>query len=252
MGPNTTNWTKRKHPLIATPSINIATSAAATCELLAAVPLPSDEWLSPPSGINYYYRTRHISTVMAASLSGDACIGNDGPATEFFVTVFWPSVLLYQKRPSELLQQARNGDIESLDQLLRLDKRALLDPRVSLQVAQMLAGRSAELRSMLAGALSGRPRSSVKPAAVKAQLAACMIELSQWVAAAEPEASALTSVDTRDLLDAVHRDQTGELDLDLPESKEAWAKAVYRATPDVRAVIRHIMARTKIAPPMSE
>ena len=167
------------------------------------------------------------------------------------MTVFWPSLLLYNQPPSTLLRSARSGNLNALDSLLRLDKRVLTDRRVSWHVARILAGNRRGPRSIIETALTGRPSVSVKPAALKAQFAAFMIEFSALIARDEEGTKKLTTVDARKLLDAVSRDQSGQPDLDLPQGDDAWYRAVKRARKTVQELVAGMLNRTKPAPPVS-
>lgn len=50
------------------------------------------------------------------------------PSGQFFMRVWWPCWILYREYPPRLLRSARLGNLDSLDRLLRLDKRAIADP----------------------------------------------------------------------------------------------------------------------------
>ncbi len=53
------------------------------------------------------------------------------PEMIFFVKVWIPCLALYQEMPLMLLRRARLGDADALDKILRLDKAAISDPKIS-------------------------------------------------------------------------------------------------------------------------
>jgi hypothetical protein len=151
------------------------------------------------------------------------------------------------------LRDARSGDAEALDRLLRLDKRAITDPRIAAVVARSL-GRRGTIGRRTAEALRDGPRESTKPAAVKALIAAWIAE--EWAMAYElhPEqVKPITNPELRGLFDAVARDTNHELvDRDLPPGEDAWRQAVTRARVLVRPVVQRILGSvTKNAAGMS-
>lgn len=177
-------------------------------------------------------------------------LGDDSPPPENFLEILsTPEVLFYfrvtmpcwivnGKSPCGLLRLALRGDEDSLLRLWNLDPWILEDPRLRRQLYELQ--RKPELASRVSKAMAGKLESPLKPAQVKVLLAGlidriygeleCKLSILRTQYPAFPLPSlGLEEPDIRALFDAVARDNGLEMDEDIPESPEAFYKAIYRA-----------------------
>jgi hypothetical protein len=142
---------------------------------------------------------------------------------QFYICVWVPCVLLAQDYPGRLLRRARLGDLGALEHLLRIDKTVITDPRIAgrLLDASRIPRRARFQR--LARAFAGKPQ-QLSPKAVKVRMAA-------FISRVHEQAGGITEPELRDLCDALQSARTKgaeRIDSDLPQSREALAKAIQR------------------------
>jgi len=71
----------------------------------------------------------------------------------FLVRVLFPSVILLDATPSSLLAGARNGEVESLAKLLKLEPRLLRDPAISNQFISLMRSGNRQTTAILSKAV---------------------------------------------------------------------------------------------------
>ncbi len=142
---------------------------------------------------------------------------------QFLVIVWLPCILLAHDYPGRLLRRARQGDIEALEHLLRIDKTILHDPRIAEQFrdAWFIGGRRKFDR--MTKALAGKPK-QLSSKTTKIRLAALASRFHQGAGGIDsPELRELS-----DILQSMHTKGKERIDSELPESPEAFAKAIQR------------------------
>ena len=141
-----------------------------------------------------------------------------------------------------LLKQAREGELEALEKVLRLDKMALEDPDIRSRYYEVVNGGNAARAKRVNDALAGQPLRKLTRRKVKVALAALIQKYSGLVndglKDVEGELGAasdlfrmkpLTAPDLRALFDAVAKDTKGlARDIDLPEGDHAFYMAITR------------------------
>lgn len=142
----------------------------------------------------------------------------------FFMLVQVPCWLLFQTSPTELYRQARLGNLDALDKLLRLDPLMLHDPMIGKQLLKVrYEGKSSTYRSLLESPLKSPGKFSQK--SLKAGMAGFLSALA--AALGQP----LTEPEIKRLFDAVAKDRTKDphaIDESIPDTPESFAKAIRR------------------------
>lgn len=145
------------------------------------------------------------------------------PEIIFFYRVVVPCWFFHQKPPGILLRKARSGNIDALDKLLRIDSSLIHEPRIADIFHKSRWRKNNRTYSVITSALSKAPIKTITPKSVKCYVAGLVSAASQLFNAK------LTEPEIRQLFDAVQMDSGGpEIDPDLPESPEAFAKAIQR------------------------
>ncbi|MCA9292798.1 MAG: hypothetical protein KDA20_03195 [Phycisphaerales bacterium] len=139
----------------------------------------------------------------------------------FFFRVWLPCWLVYHKLPGQLLREARLGDDDALDKLLRLDKSVLGDPGIAQRWHAITLRGSALERRRLVAALKGKPKGSFDGAWVRSGLAGMISQMAKTFGctATAPEIAAI--------FDAVEQRNGNLVDSKLPVG-ESLAKAIQR------------------------
>ncbi|MCE5324870.1 MAG: hypothetical protein LLG01_00500 [Planctomycetaceae bacterium] len=171
------------------------------------------------------------------------------PEVLFFLLVWGPCFFEYGQYPPRLMRKARQGDPDALEKILRLDKRAIHDPKIAREWSTASMNRNAYF-DRLAGALAGEPVKLLGLSQVKVLMAALLSNLSKLLAdgveracesmgqpvppALIPLAKRLSGRDIRELFDAYQKDvkrNSLACDNDLPGDNEALKKALQRNRP---------------------
>lgn len=165
------------------------------------------------------------------------------PEVLFFLRVTFPCWIAYGRPVGRLLREARSGqNLQAVEDLLRLDKAAIEDPRVRQYFhAAVNEGRPGVVQR-LNTALAGEPLRRLTLPKVKVSLAALVYRIfadadSMLRAAGRAMGMAgmnmkLTAPEVRRLFDAVARDYKGELrDEDLPAVDHTFYMALKRELP---------------------
>lgn len=143
----------------------------------------------------------------------------------FFCKVFLPCQLLYGTTPFQLIRRARLGNLEALEQLIRLDKLVLADPGIMRQTQRLLHHNKYRYDSVVAKAIKDAPKFRLVPRQIRYLLAGLISLFS------EAFSHKLEEPEIRALFDAVaHGKSSGATAIDtaLPDSPETFSKAIQR------------------------
>lgn len=146
------------------------------------------------------------------------------PEFIFLLKVFIPCVFLFRKHPTKLYRRARLGDLVALDNLLRIDKAVLCDPNISMHIYLASVGKNSYKFEKLANAVKGTLKERLNPKKTKYIMAGFLSVFSEKLG------HKLSAPDIRALFDAVATDRGSgvRIDTDLPDSPEAFSRAVNR------------------------
>lgn len=149
------------------------------------------------------------------------------PEVSFFFKVILPCLLFYQKLPFILYREARQGSAAALDKILRIDKAVICDKRIAAYFYNASARNKKSSFQDLVTALKGSPKQKVSARNVKYMIAAIISVISEKLG------HKLSSVEIRNIFNQYSADtiQDRHLDHDLPDSEEAFAKAIQRERP---------------------
>jgi hypothetical protein len=143
------------------------------------------------------------------------------PEIRFLLQVFLPCFLLYKDYPSRLLREARKGNIEYIEKLIRLDRSIEFDKKISefIHGARKNKMIDEKLRSAIATGINEK----VTRKKMKMNIAGLISFFSMSIR------SQLKESEIRDLFDAISKDKgEGDIDTDIPDSHETFAKAIQR------------------------
>lgn len=148
------------------------------------------------------------------------------PELCFCLKVLIPSILLYQKNPQELFNEAREGRIDSLSKLLVIDKEILKD-RVIFSFFSRVAMKENDLDyNLVTKAFRKTPADMVTIRKIKVALARFIVDLSIFLG------KRLSINEMRALFDAIEKDRTADdtaIDEEgLYDSEDSFYKAVMR------------------------
>lgn len=140
----------------------------------------------------------------------------------FTFRIYLPCWLHYFETPTGLYRKARLGNLDALDNLLRIDKRVVADSKISRHIAQYGTNpASLEFRRLIK-ALEGAPR-KLSVTKVKTFLAAFLYGFSKHLG------SPLTYPQIQDLFDqSAQERRLGLTDSDLEMAPHSFEKAVRR------------------------
>ncbi len=147
------------------------------------------------------------------------------PESLFIIKVIVPCTFLYGESPIKLLRKARLGDIDSIDKILRLDKAVLCDSRISQHIYQASLQKNPSTFERLTRAIQGGLSGKINKQRAKFIMAGLISVLSEIFD------HRLSAPEIQNLFDAIATDLSeGEflIDTDLPDSPEAFSKAVQR------------------------
>ena len=147
------------------------------------------------------------------------------PEFYFWIRVYLPCWLLYGELPGRLLRKSRQGNIDALDKLIRLDSSTIFDPKISILVHSYRAY-DKKKHDIIISAFSNPPKTRTTIRRLKAFIAA-LIKVTSFAFDHE-----LTEPQIRGLFDAIAKDQgTGEIDPHIPDSPHAFYMAIQREVP---------------------
>lgn len=99
------------------------------------------------------------------------------PEIQFFFRVAFPCWAEYGKPIAKLLREARQGNINAIEDILRLDRSALEDERIREYYHQAIARQKKAEIKIIEKALSGKPKGSLTILKVKYALAALIFKI---------------------------------------------------------------------------
>lgn len=148
---------------------------------------------------------------------------------QFFCKVLIPCGFIYGEQPSRLLYRARNGNLDALDALLRLDKTIISEPRIAGHWNAIMMSVNRPLIKRMQAAFIGDIRPALSPKKVK------MISAAYVMIAAEMCNYRLVTEELVDLFNAIARDFEGKpADYEIPDNEQAVYKAVKREVANLR------------------
>ena len=140
----------------------------------------------------------------------------------FFILVMVPCLVLYQTFPRILYQDALNGDIKALENLLRMDRRILHDPEIGKQL-EIIHSKSITVHDKLIKDSLELPKPKITRRrildAIAGFISALAVQMQQE----------LTEPKIRDLFDSMSRDKNGADDEDLMSTPETFYQAIRRS-----------------------
>lgn len=130
----------------------------------------------------------------------------------------------FREHPTKFYRCARLGDLDALDNLLRIDKAILCDPRISKHIYLASLEKNTSNFEKLAKTLTGNLSDRLNPQRTKFILAGFLSVFSEKLD------HGLSAPDIRALFDAVAVDMSGDLlnGTDLPDSPEIFTCLVNR------------------------
>ena len=146
----------------------------------------------------------------------------DSLEMQFFFRVWIPCWILYRAYPPSLMSKARSGDMDALDDLIRLDKSAVNDPRVAEHWHRIMLGGQTGAKTRLLRAMNGQPRGSVSPQKMRSFLSGMISQLavSLMCPVTEPE--------IRELFNRIAFARGDKTDYQLTPSTQGLVKAIQR------------------------
>jgi hypothetical protein len=144
------------------------------------------------------------------------------PEVQFLLRVWVPCLVHYRSVPGLLLYKARNGDLDALEKLLRLDKGVVHDPRIAEQLHSANQGPNIARAHRLRQAIAGEPLHLPDRQSVKIRLGADLIIL------AHAFGVRFDSSHIRAFYDELARASGDLVDRDLPASPETLSKGLNR------------------------
>lgn len=162
------------------------------------------------------------------------------PESQYFLRVMLPCVVLLCRWPHQLFAEAAEGDIEAICALVRLDKTLLFEPTISGH-AMKLQETDPKRYVLTIGAahLGGIPM--IDRQQMKVSIATLLYEF--FPQGLGPEFR-VSRKEFRDLYDAHVVQGSGELgarDRNLPDSSEAFTKAMQRKAPQWKRFIQETL-----------
>lgn len=143
---------------------------------------------------------------------------------QFILIVWLPCMALYREHPGKLLRAARQGDLDALSKLLRLDKSVIQDPRIARELieASQIPGRSRF--NALAKAFAGKPGGRITLQRTRRALAGLISALAASLN------HPLTAPEIQRLFDAIARARGQVADRHIATG-ETLSKAIQRERP---------------------
>lgn len=152
----------------------------------------------------------------------------------FLLKVTLPCLVCYRTSPARLFRQARLGNQEALEQLIRLDILVLSDPRIILQAYRLLHSNKCKYESVIARAVLNAPKPKFTPRKVKYLLAAAISLFS------EAFGYRLNAPEIQELFNAIAQDKSGGevgFDPDLPELPDTFAREVREERDNLKSIL---------------
>lgn len=145
----------------------------------------------------------------------------------FWLRVMLPCWLEYGMSAAQLLREARHGDIQAIDRILRLDECALQDPRIMLHFSEAKRNPAKGRFKRMHAAIGNLPERKLTPKNAKECVGAFISRFSENLGAR------VSGPDIRRLYDAIAQDVHGtQIDLDFAdEDPESFSRMIRRHRP---------------------
>lgn len=144
------------------------------------------------------------------------------PEFYFFFRIYLPCWVNFYTTPAQLLRKARLRDFESLKKLIKLDRSAIFDRKVSRYIHELRSKNRSKYEQVL-DTLYVKSKSQITRQKIKVFCAAIILNMSIEFG------ERLTEPEIRELFDAVARDDgKGDIDSDLPDSPHTLYMAMKR------------------------
>lgn len=146
------------------------------------------------------------------------------PTSVIFVArVFMPCITIYQKTPSTLYEQAVSGDLDAIEDLLRLDKSSLTDPAIAEIWHRHMSSGNFAIRKRISKAAGTDTALGPTHRDFDISIAAMLQIFCEWLE------YPLSAAQIRRLFDAAARDSSKWLyNENLPATDGALAQALLR------------------------
>lgn len=160
---------------------------------------------------------------------------NSVPEIAFIVTVLIPCWFEYRELMTPLLRRARQGDLESLEKILRLDKNAIHDPKIAKELHIASQKPQGIIYRRLTNAMANQTRTKLTPERVKIWMSGLILLISEILQCK------LTTPEIRKLFDALSYDLNGDLyDSEITLEEDAFRMAVNREKDFWRPFIKDV------------
>ena len=168
------------------------------------------------------------------------------PEFLFLLKVVLPCLFLYSNHYAIVFRKARQGDVHSLEQLLRIDKTLIQHPRINKWVKYYAEQTDTRNNELLSNALAARPTGSISNKRIKYSIAGFLAY--SYEQAKQP----ISYPEIQQLFDAVAADSDSNLlrDESLPEIENSFYTAVKREKQRWHQLLDK--NRTKISKKVSE
>lgn len=144
----------------------------------------------------------------------------------FLISVIMPCLAIHGELPSSLIRKARLGDISALEKIIQIDNASIYDVKISKFMHKLSLTNKIKYNSICKLLLKNHKSFSKKK--IKINFASILSQVSKLYGRAL-KISPLTSEQIRAKFDDNARKQgLGLIDIDLPDSPEAFYKQMYR------------------------
>jgi len=144
----------------------------------------------------------------------------------FLISVIMPCLVIYGELPSSLIRRARDGDISALEKIIKIDKSSIYDVKISKLMHKLSLTNKNKYNSICRLLLKNHR--NVSKSKIKINFAAILSQVSKLYGRAL-KISPLTSEQIRARFDDnANKQGLGLIDIDLPDSPEAFYKQMYR------------------------
>lgn len=145
------------------------------------------------------------------------------PEIIFGLAVLLPCWLIYRQYPVTMLRRARQGHIDDIERLLKLDPTALIDKKISAHFHNACFKTNQYNYQRIVKALGSLPKAKLTLSKMKMNIAGLISAQSERLG------QRLKEPEIRSLFDAIAKDTgIGDIDTDIPDSPEAFSQAILR------------------------
>jgi hypothetical protein len=144
------------------------------------------------------------------------------PTGQFFIRVWLPCWILYRTYPPLLLRQARLGNHDALDKLIRLDKSVMPDPVIAQHLHEIMHNGTRSDQKRFSKAMPNGPKVKLTKKSVRLGLAGLISQL------ALQAQCRVTAPEITRLFDAISRVRSQKIDTSLSPSPDTMKRAIQR------------------------